>query len=435
MWLSGSTIHLGDSAVISAKGQTLTIPNLVVTGTSTGAGVDSAYVTTQINALIDGAPGTLNTLNEIAAALNDDDSAYATLVNLIGAKDSDFVKSAADATWIQSQQITYTIPTFGNDYVDSGAVTTLITTTVDSAYVSARAGAGGGISNVVEDTSPQLGGNLDANGNAIFVSDGAGNGKGGMTNSGDSLLISNDVGASTGTDISVYASGDLLLFGTGVVKIGDTIAQDSVQIGHTGGGTQVSIPGTINLGGTTIEHIDSASGGNYLEITNTYGNSFTEGLKITGGNSLTLDVSSQQIDGGMLITDGVLGLKASSGIGLNGPVFESTQTGTISANELTFDVSVANHLELTSGPSANFAINFTNVPTTTNRVQTYTLYVVGSNVYEPSSITVNGGTSLTLVWEGGSAPTANGSFNVYTFTLVSAGGSSTTVLGSMTSYS
>ena len=47
-----------------------------------------SYVTTEINNLIDGAPDTLNTLNEIAAALNDDDSAYATLVNLIGTKTS-----------------------------------------------------------------------------------------------------------------------------------------------------------------------------------------------------------------------------------------------------------------------------------------------------------------------------------------------------------
>ena len=102
--------------------------------------VDSAYVSTQINNLIDGAPGTLDTLNEIAAALNDDDSAYGTLVTLINNKDSDFVKSAADQTWIQSQQITYntsdfadssfvttqiaaiSIPSYGNDYVDSAFV-------------------------------------------------------------------------------------------------------------------------------------------------------------------------------------------------------------------------------------------------------------------------------------------------------------------------
>ena len=130
LWLSGATIHLGDSAILSAKGQTITIPNLVVTGTSTGAGVDSAYVLAQINGLIDGAPGALNTLNEIAAALNDDDSAYGTLINLIGAKDSDFVKSAANQAWIQSNQtpqdFAYSSLTGAPTVLDSANVITLI---------------------------------------------------------------------------------------------------------------------------------------------------------------------------------------------------------------------------------------------------------------------------------------------------------------------
>ena len=46
----------------------------------------TAYVTTAVSNLVDGAPSTLNTLNEIAAALNDDDSAYGTLLALINAK-------------------------------------------------------------------------------------------------------------------------------------------------------------------------------------------------------------------------------------------------------------------------------------------------------------------------------------------------------------
>ena len=103
---------------------------------------DSAFVSssisTAINNLIDGAPGTLDTLNEIAAALNDDDSAVNNLITLINAKDSDFVKSAANQAWIQSQQIIYTtadftdsayvasvLPTLGGDYVDSSYVTGL----------------------------------------------------------------------------------------------------------------------------------------------------------------------------------------------------------------------------------------------------------------------------------------------------------------------
>ena len=91
---------------------------------------DSAYVTTQINALIDGAPGTLNTLNEIAAALNDDDSAYDTLIGLIAAK-SDFDSASAislvDSSYVQARQITY-------DFLDSAEAIDLI----DSAYIRLR---------------------------------------------------------------------------------------------------------------------------------------------------------------------------------------------------------------------------------------------------------------------------------------------------------
>jgi len=120
---SAEAISLIDSNYIQARQITYNTSNFV----------DSAYVTTQINNLIDGAPGTLDTLNEIAAALNDDDSAYATLVNLIGDKDSDFVKSAADQTWIQSQQITYNT----SDFADSAFVLAN-TSSVDSAFVSGK---------------------------------------------------------------------------------------------------------------------------------------------------------------------------------------------------------------------------------------------------------------------------------------------------------
>ena len=80
------------------------------------SGVDSAYVTARIDALIDGAPGALNTLNELAAAINDDSQAYNTLLSLVNGK------------------------------LDSADAITLITTTVDSAYVQLRqsiVGSGG----------------------------------------------------------------------------------------------------------------------------------------------------------------------------------------------------------------------------------------------------------------------------------------------------
>ena len=69
-------------------------------GNTTGMLVTYAtqtYVGTQISNLIDGAPDALNTLNEIAAALNDDSNAYVTLTSLINEKlDSAQVLAIAD---------------------------------------------------------------------------------------------------------------------------------------------------------------------------------------------------------------------------------------------------------------------------------------------------------------------------------------------------
>ncbi len=45
------------------------------------------YVTTQINALIDSAPGALNTLNELAAAIGDDANYSTTVTNLVAANE------------------------------------------------------------------------------------------------------------------------------------------------------------------------------------------------------------------------------------------------------------------------------------------------------------------------------------------------------------
>ena len=47
-----------------------------------------SYVTTQISNLVDGAPAALDTLNELAAALNDDSSAASSLTALINANET-----------------------------------------------------------------------------------------------------------------------------------------------------------------------------------------------------------------------------------------------------------------------------------------------------------------------------------------------------------
>jgi hypothetical protein len=59
------------------------------------AGVDTNYVDTQLAALVDSAPSTLDTLNELAAALGDDENFATTVTNSLATK-QDVVANVSD---------------------------------------------------------------------------------------------------------------------------------------------------------------------------------------------------------------------------------------------------------------------------------------------------------------------------------------------------
>ena len=72
-------------ALTKAKASNILLTTPVASSNDTTPAT-TQYVTTAINNLIDGAPATLNTLDEIAAALNDDAALNTTLTNAIAAK-------------------------------------------------------------------------------------------------------------------------------------------------------------------------------------------------------------------------------------------------------------------------------------------------------------------------------------------------------------
>jgi hypothetical protein len=90
----------------------ITLPaNLTVTGTIIGYATTS-YVTTQISNLVNGAPGALDTLNELAAALGNDASFAATLTTSLSSKQASlngtgFIK--ASGTTITYDNSTYAL--------------------------------------------------------------------------------------------------------------------------------------------------------------------------------------------------------------------------------------------------------------------------------------------------------------------------------------
>jgi hypothetical protein len=87
-----------------------------------------------------------------------------------------------------------------------------------------------------------------------------------------------------------------------------------------------------------------------------------------------------------------------------------------------------------TAPAANFTANFTNVPTTNDRITTVALIIAqGVTQYMPTAVQI-GGAAQTIEWFGGSVPggTANG-FDIVSFTLIRQS-STWTVLGASSTY-
>ena len=88
-----------------------------------------SYVNTQVSNLIDGAPDALNTLNELAAALNDDASAASSLTALINANET-HIDNAATLSGLAKDSTslgTFTGTTIADSETIKGALQTLET--------------------------------------------------------------------------------------------------------------------------------------------------------------------------------------------------------------------------------------------------------------------------------------------------------------------
>ena len=79
-----SLLYVADTA---DSGSTYTSKRITVSNFLNGYATQS-YVTQQINNLVDGAPAALDTLNELAAAINDDASIASSLTTLINANET-----------------------------------------------------------------------------------------------------------------------------------------------------------------------------------------------------------------------------------------------------------------------------------------------------------------------------------------------------------
>ena len=92
LYLSGSSLKLGDATISAEAGGAMNLPADSKLGDTPTASdnttkiATTAFVSTAISNLIDSAPGALNTLNELAAALGDDENFSTTITNSIATK-------------------------------------------------------------------------------------------------------------------------------------------------------------------------------------------------------------------------------------------------------------------------------------------------------------------------------------------------------------
>lgn len=113
--------------------------------------------------------------------------------------------------------------------------------------------------------------------------------------------------------------------------------------------------------------------------------------------------------------------------------YETTTDLTVSANATTMDIATGNVGFVASGPTANWTVNFTNVPAVNGQTITATIFVTqGATGYIPSTVQI-GGVGQTIKWQGGSTPTptsSSGKIDAFSFSMIRRGGT-WTVLGSM----
>ena len=85
---SGTDLGTFTGTTLSDNASVKTALQELETALETEASDRATAITTAVNNLVDSAPGTLDTLNEIAAALNDDPALATTLTNLINANEA-----------------------------------------------------------------------------------------------------------------------------------------------------------------------------------------------------------------------------------------------------------------------------------------------------------------------------------------------------------
>ena len=209
------------------------------------------YVNTEITNLIDSAPGTLDTLNEIAAALNDDPDFNTTITNLINGKQATITGAA---TTITSSDLTVSRALISNS---SGKVAVSSVTDTELGYLSGVTSAiQTQFNNITDNNTTYTVSAVDSGDNAIIRLTG-------------SDLSTDDVTLVAGSNVTLTPSGDnITIASTATGGSTNVVTTTSTGDGST---TAFTLPNTIASENNVQIYIDGVyqSKSNYSTASNT----------------------------------------------------------------------------------------------------------------------------------------------------------------------
>jgi hypothetical protein len=383
----------------------------------------SATIATEVAALVDSAPGTLDTLNELAAALGDDPNFATTVTNSIATKmplaGGTFTGNVSFSTGVG---ITGTVIAEGAQ-IDISGIRQL------NAQI-ATSGSGYGAITCVEPSAANLRG-LELEGQLLrfgtnSFTETASIRRIQIADNGDTSFYED-----TGTDAKLeWKSGlEELRFEDNVKATFG--ADEDLQIYHDGSNSYIKDTGTGNLrlssskfevwnpavnevmlqcvedGAVRLYHNDAERITTSTTGVNITGTAVTDGVTVDG----TLDIEE---------------------------VFEKVVVSSNTSGTATFDTTTQGVVFFSSNQTANRTINFSNVNANLGVGQSVTgsvLMAQGSTAYYLNTYQVDG-SAVTPKWSGGSAPAEGNAsgIDVYTFTIIKTADATFTVLASQTQY-
>ena len=326
LYLSGTTITLGTKTISVTGGGDLNISGTTIPNASSGNLATEAYVTTSISNIVDSAPGALNTLNELAAALGDDANYATTTTNAIALKaDTSALSTVATSGLFADLTSRPTISLAGNNLTYDA--TTIDLTSVGATGPQGTQGVQGtqGIQGDTGSTGPA--GSAGSNGsNGTDGNDGAAGAAGAAGDAGAAGAAGAD-----GTSISsgAVSAGTLTL----TMSDASTVTVSGSVNGATGaaGTNGVGITGTALVGdnltltysNTSVQDVGSVRG-----PTGTTGAAGNDGLSISSGSVTSGTLTLVNSDSSTITVTGNI----AGAVGADGATGSAGPTGSAGAN-------------------------------------------------------------------------------------------------------